>query len=452
MSEEDKADLFVFLDGHPELKKEFDAFDPVGLESETVRFPEPESLKRGRVTLANHEWYFAAYAEGDLTDSERKAVEEFAIGDVDMMRQLRLMQRVFLDAENATTYPAKAALKQQVIAASERTPISSAGTSSADAGISSADTGTSSAETGTSSADAGTSVAGSTLAVVDAGMSLAGREAAGSTAAGSTAVGASSPVGRSLVARRLWYYMSAAAVVLLMAGLFFLRHPDSMVSNLAYDMPAAKEVGDPEAVAEAPSLPGRYDQQAASLAEADARITVPVSDATALPSFPVQQTESASDHNTIPLQAIGLLAFELSPMSAINVSQAVQMSGQEGGGRRSVSLEHKTEFAYWSQDLLPSALYTDEEYALLPTSGSGETGLTQLAINSLQKTLPVDFSKVDDHLSQSRIPLRELAVMGLSELGVMATNALGLERETDADGRTLAVRAGELFEARRSKR
>jgi hypothetical protein len=123
---------------------------------------------------------------------------------------------------------------------------------------------------------------------------------------------------------------------------------------------------------------------------------------------------------------------------------AVQAAGPSG-------LDYRSEFAFWSPASLPAG---DSDYFADAGSGSGrqEMGLAQLAVNRLGQNLPVDFSKAEAHLSENRIPIWLVAEAGLNGLGNMAAKALGLERETDEEGRTIAITAGDRFEARRSRR
>ncbi len=507
LSEADKADIFVFLDAHPELKEEFEAFDMVGLIPDTVAFPDRESLKRGMVTPANYEWYFAAYVEGDLSDDERAAVDYFASGSAEMARELRIMQLSVLGTDQAVAFPGKSSLKHHVLA-SAKPPVEAA----AGADVSAA-------------ASASKAFASDTFESETAKSGVSASKDSASdisdSSSGSTVHG-----GRRLFLARTWYYISAAAVVLWLAGLFFLRTPDPAIHNLVSDLPAVEEADKPKAVADVPSPARRLEEAVTRPAEALSRpaetisrpaeavsrpeeaVTRPEEAVTrpeealsrpaealsrpaetisrpaeamsrqeealthmavvitptdrrtvaqaearnmAEPSSRELESESSGYYSPIPQQS-HLIAAAMTSLQPVNTRQAVSRSEPVSQYASYEAIEYKTEFAYWSQSMLPATLYTEEEYRLIAQQSPEETGLTQLALSNLQKALPVDFSKVDDHLSQGRIPLKELAGRGLAELGVIATNALGIERETDDQGRTLAIRAGDIFEARRSNR
>ena len=465
LSEADKADIFVFLDAHPELKEEFEAFDMVGLIPDTVAFPDRESLKRGMVTPANYEWYFAAYVEGDLSDDERAAVDYFASGSAEMARELRIMQLSVLGTDQAVAFPGKSSLKHHVLA-SAKPPVEAA----AGADVSAA-------------ASASKAFASDTFESETAKSGVSASKDSASdisdSSSGSTVHG-----GRRLFLARTWYYISAAAVVLWLAGLFFLRTPDPAIHNLVSDLPAVEEADKPKAVADVPSPARRLEEAVTRPEEALSRpaetisrpaeamsrqeealthtavVITPTDRRTvaqaearnmAEPSSRELESESSGYYSPIPQQS-HLIAAAMTSLQPVNTRQAVSRSEPVSQYASYEAIEYKTEFAYWSQSMLPATLYTEEEYRLIAQQSPEETGLTQLALSNLQKALPVDFSKVDDHLSQGRIPLKELAGRGLAELGVIATNALGIERETDDQGRTLAIRAGDIFEARRSNR
>lgn len=109
-------ELLAFLEAEPDLKAEFDAFEMVSLPGmEEVTFEGKASLKRGEVTPDNYEWYFAAYAEGDLSAGDRRAVEGFAASSPQMQREFDLMQKVRLQPDQAIVFPGKEGLKHRKV-------------------------------------------------------------------------------------------------------------------------------------------------------------------------------------------------------------------------------------------------------------------------------------------------------------------------------------------------
>ena len=110
-------ELMAFLESEPDLRAEFEAFEMVTLDDSDgkVVFCAKDSLKRGQVTPANYEWYFAAYAEGDLSPEDRSAVEAFAASSPQRQREFDLMQKVRLQADQAIVFPGKEGLKQRKV-------------------------------------------------------------------------------------------------------------------------------------------------------------------------------------------------------------------------------------------------------------------------------------------------------------------------------------------------
>ncbi len=110
-------ELMAFLDAEPDLRAEFEAFEMVTLDEvdDKVVFAGKDSLKRGQVTSANYEWYFAAYAEGDLSAEERSATEAFAATSPAMQRELDLMQKTRLQPDLSIKFAGKSALKRRKV-------------------------------------------------------------------------------------------------------------------------------------------------------------------------------------------------------------------------------------------------------------------------------------------------------------------------------------------------
>lgn len=109
-------ELLAFLEAEPDLKAEFDTFEMVSLPGmEEVTFEGKASLKRGEITPDNYEWYFAAYAEGDLSPEDRSAVEAFAASRPQMQREFGLMQKVRLQPDQAIAFPGKEGLKHRKV-------------------------------------------------------------------------------------------------------------------------------------------------------------------------------------------------------------------------------------------------------------------------------------------------------------------------------------------------
>lgn len=109
-------ELMAFLEAEPDLRAEFEEFELVSLPGdEVVYFAGKASLKRGQITPANYEWYFAAFAEGDLNEEERAMVLAFVANHPKMQRELELMQNARLQPDQAIVFPGKESLKRRKV-------------------------------------------------------------------------------------------------------------------------------------------------------------------------------------------------------------------------------------------------------------------------------------------------------------------------------------------------
>lgn len=114
-----------FLKQHPDVKAEFDAFDPsMTMEPDTtVTFHGKADLKKngedktrfnsGIITPENYEQWFIAYAEGDLSDTERHQTESFVKTNPSYAREFKIFNAIRLSPESDIHYPAKDSLKQR---------------------------------------------------------------------------------------------------------------------------------------------------------------------------------------------------------------------------------------------------------------------------------------------------------------------------------------------------
>ncbi len=108
------AELFLFLENHQDLKKEFDEFRTVTLEPTEESLDFRDSMKRGEITLHNIVHYLVAYHEGDLSKQEKATLLEFISRHKQFEHDLELFRTARLDADDRVEYPFKKQLKQPV--------------------------------------------------------------------------------------------------------------------------------------------------------------------------------------------------------------------------------------------------------------------------------------------------------------------------------------------------
>mgnify|MGYP006277726533 CR=1 FL=1 len=125
LSKQAEGELMRFLEQHPELKAEFDAFDPALIiePDASVIFPGKAGLKKkaedqnhplfNTITSDNYKWWFISYAEGDLSDNERRKTERFVKSYPSYAREFEIYKALKLKPENTIHYPNKDSLKQK---------------------------------------------------------------------------------------------------------------------------------------------------------------------------------------------------------------------------------------------------------------------------------------------------------------------------------------------------
>ncbi len=99
LSPEEVAELMLFLEQHPELKAELEAFEPIELVAPTVVFDGKASLQQETgIGLSNYENYFIGAQEGTLTASELTAVDAFLKAHPEKQAEFDTYQQLTLTA------------------------------------------------------------------------------------------------------------------------------------------------------------------------------------------------------------------------------------------------------------------------------------------------------------------------------------------------------------------
>ncbi len=119
LSKEQEELLFAFLERHPELKEEFERYEPVTLEPEPLPFPRKESLKKKETTPTqningeNYDSFFVLYHDNELTPSIKKETETFLQNNPHLKGDFERWKEVRLEPDNKIRYPDKEALKKK---------------------------------------------------------------------------------------------------------------------------------------------------------------------------------------------------------------------------------------------------------------------------------------------------------------------------------------------------
>ncbi len=109
---EQVADLFLFLEQHPEFQEEFDAFENIKLTDDlTDIFPSKDFLKKAYVNENNVQQFLIAALEGDLNTDELKALHGFIAANKQFEKDKLLYAKTKLTV-NTEIYANKESLKK----------------------------------------------------------------------------------------------------------------------------------------------------------------------------------------------------------------------------------------------------------------------------------------------------------------------------------------------------
>lgn len=111
------AELFLFLEQHPHLKEEFDAFENIKLTDDlTDVFPAKDFLKKTLVDESNVQQFLIAELEGDLNADELKALHDFIATHKQFETDKMLYAKTKL-ADDPMLFPNKEELKKTPLVA-----------------------------------------------------------------------------------------------------------------------------------------------------------------------------------------------------------------------------------------------------------------------------------------------------------------------------------------------
>jgi anti-sigma factor RsiW len=109
-------ELEAFLDRNPDLRAEWESFEPVYLDEDPApEFPRKEALFNGNITLENYEAYLLDHTEGNLGESEVAELEGFLHAHPEAARQFEGFRPVYLQPAPLVSYPHKAALRRGAV-------------------------------------------------------------------------------------------------------------------------------------------------------------------------------------------------------------------------------------------------------------------------------------------------------------------------------------------------
>ena len=111
-------ELLAFLEKNPDLKEEFESFEPVELQPEEVLFEQKDRLKKtkvipvGEINDSNYETFFIGWYEQVLTPSQKETLQDFIEKNPHLKHEFDLHEQLILKADSGIVYPGKDQLKR----------------------------------------------------------------------------------------------------------------------------------------------------------------------------------------------------------------------------------------------------------------------------------------------------------------------------------------------------
>ncbi len=119
LNESQTHELLAFVDAHPDVKAEFDAFENISLtEDASIQFDFKECLKKEAISssrminLSNYQEFFIADSEGDLSISQKSQLEKFRLLHPNLNNDYHLFQLTKFSADKTIVFENKRQLKK----------------------------------------------------------------------------------------------------------------------------------------------------------------------------------------------------------------------------------------------------------------------------------------------------------------------------------------------------
>ncbi|NOX85747.1 MAG: hypothetical protein GXO86_07260, partial [Chlorobi bacterium] len=111
-------ELLAFFEENPDLKEEFESFEPVTLQPEELRFEQKSHLKKpqiipaGEINENNYEKFFIGWYENDLTSGQKKETLAFIEKNPQLKKEFELHGQLIIKINNDVVYSGKDQLKR----------------------------------------------------------------------------------------------------------------------------------------------------------------------------------------------------------------------------------------------------------------------------------------------------------------------------------------------------
>ena len=108
------ADLFLFIAQHPEFKDEFESFENLSLEDlSCIEFEDKSDLKK-EITLLNKDEYFIRSVENTLNTAEKELLQKFLIQHPQLLHEFELFQKSIIPMDDFVVFENKSGLKKSL--------------------------------------------------------------------------------------------------------------------------------------------------------------------------------------------------------------------------------------------------------------------------------------------------------------------------------------------------
>lgn len=106
------AELFLFLEKHPDLKADFESFENIKLDAPSISFSEKSTLKKNIVTPENFNEYAVANLEGSLSGEDKKMYNDFVASNASFKKEHDLFSKTKLQPDLNIVFQNKHSLKR----------------------------------------------------------------------------------------------------------------------------------------------------------------------------------------------------------------------------------------------------------------------------------------------------------------------------------------------------
>jgi hypothetical protein len=115
LDSEAQKELFLFLEQHPELKNEFETFEPTTVIPYKITMPDKNKLKNITINKSNYSNFIIAYLEGDLNEKLTDELFNFINSDSQYQADFKKFQVIKLLPDKKITFKNKKSLKKPTL-------------------------------------------------------------------------------------------------------------------------------------------------------------------------------------------------------------------------------------------------------------------------------------------------------------------------------------------------